>query len=456
MSIDWEDGQNKKAFRKTILAVYPNRTDLAVFLSDELSLSLNAISNEGNLTNDVFNLIEHLESNGKTQLFYDVFCSENSDNPKIVAFKREIEGSNLTPTQVADIEAADWIQLHSLFTIDNLPEVSRAFLEAFEASFGRSFHRVYADRDPFNFDQIYQTLEDLDDPKLTAAFAHGALTRIRTENNTTNGQITQLTQWRDRLLARHNLTLSDIQPPDTTSKQGYLLVSLEENPKKTQKDGVFVNVFAELRVVGQDNPEPFGGTSTTCSLDKVAAHLCELIHKAEQAIENKITLELFLPCAHIEHDVASWELVNESQDLGVLGNYRPYLLRSLERAKNKVSQTCISGKWKQLKDGVAESNPGLGFHPQDTCPGRSELEGLLDDAPGLLLTAELPSNLVQRRRIISDIVNAAVPIALWFTEVEESSATERQTAFETLLQAGCVTDFAPQLGGVHGDSDGAC
>ena len=59
-----------------------------------------------------------------------------------------------------------------------------------------------------------------------------------------------------------------------------------------------------------------------------------------------------------------------------------------------------------------------------------------------MLMAELPSDVTQRQRILSDIVGAAVPIALWFSEVEDSSAINRQIAFETLLQAGCITDFA--------------
>jgi hypothetical protein len=442
VSIDWEDSKNRTALRKAILAVYPDRTDFEMFLEDELQENLDAIASEGNLTRDVFKLIATLKASDKLNRLYRKFCKCNLDNSKIASLKREIEGHNLTPVRPVNIEESDWQQLHNIFTIDNLPEASRAFLDSFEASLGRSFKQLYADQDPYNFNQIYQFLAHLDDPKLAITFADRALRLMAAAGNTTNEQRNQLTQWRDHLLDKHNINLADIQPPDNTIKQGYLLVSLEISRKTTQKDGAFVNVYSELHIVGQENPELFGGTSITCPLHKVAEHLCGLIQKAEQTVKDKITLELFLPSVHLEHDVAAWKLVDKSQELGVLGNYRPYLIRSFERARNEVSQTCISRKWKQLKDCVAGSDPGKQFHPQSTCPDWGDLEGLLSDATGLLLTAELSSDSAQRQRIISDIVKAAVPIALWFTEVEDSSSTERQSAFEALLQTGYVTDFA--------------
>lgn len=415
-----------------------------MFIDEELEgieESLDEIANKGSLEKDVFELIRWAKSKGHIDELYSELCQCNADNPRIADLQREIGGTNLISGEDDKIPDEAWQILYGIFASRNRPEVSRAFLDSFELSVGRPFHRVYPEKDSFNLQQIYQTLEDLDDPKLTAAFANGALTRMKAENNATDDQITQLSQWRDLLLSIGDLTLADIQPPDTTIKQGYLLVSLQEHPKRTQKEGVYVTVYAELHIVGQAKPTPMGNAPLTCPLSSVAEHLCHLIESAEQVIENGVTLELFLPCVHLEHDVSDWRLKKHGKDVGILGLHQPYLIRSYERAKNKVSQTRIKAKWHHLINCVEASDPCKQFHTQSVSPKWGELVAYLGSATGLLLTAEFSADITQRRRIMSDIVNAAVPIALWFSDVEASSEMERQAAFEMLLQAGCVSNF---------------
>lgn len=443
MSIDWQNGKNTRALREALLAVYTKRTRLAIFISDEFSQSLNSISNEGNLTDDVFNLIEHFKSGGEIPEFYDKFCSENKTNPAIDTLKREVKDLNFTPTKATQISEDDWQQLRGICTQQYLPEMSRAFLTAFEFVLGRSFQKLYPETNPYDLDTIYQALERLDDPKLTVSFAQETIARMKQDKNAEAASIENLTQWRDLLLNEHNLTPAEIQPPDSSIRQGYLLVSLEANPKRTQKDGVYVNVYAELHVVGQETPEPFGGTSTTCPLTQVAEHLCGLIQKAEQTIENTVTLELFLPNVHLEHDVASWLLVHKGQEVGILGRHQAYVVRSFDRAKNKVSQTRIKTKWQALLACVEACTPCKQFHTQDTCPEWGDLVGNLNNATGLLLTAKLPLNIAQRQRIIADIVKAAVPISLWFAEAEDAPTADWQSEFESLLNnANCITNFS--------------
>ena len=89
-SIDWDKGQATKLLRKAILAVYPARTNLVMFLDEELDKQLNEISDAGNLTSDAFNLIKTARAQGWIDQLYKAFCECNSDNSKISMLQQQL------------------------------------------------------------------------------------------------------------------------------------------------------------------------------------------------------------------------------------------------------------------------------------------------------------------------------------------------------------------------------
>lgn len=89
-AINWEKGKATKLLRNAIVAVYPTRTDLVMFLEDELDKKLNEISDAGNLTGDAFALIKTARAQGWLDRLYEVFCECNSDNSKISTFQQQL------------------------------------------------------------------------------------------------------------------------------------------------------------------------------------------------------------------------------------------------------------------------------------------------------------------------------------------------------------------------------
>ena len=324
---------------------------------------------------------------------------------------------------------------------DHAPEVSRAVMDAIEHCKKLRFDQVCESGKPSEFEAVKRTLYRLDTPEIVAKFAQEATTQICKKNRAADFICKQMQAWCDRFQSDYNIPTPESSiNTDGATQLGYLLVSLEKHPK-VNKDGPYVNVFAEVHTASDAKPIPLG--SHTCALNDIGTRLYDLIEQARDAIADEVTLELFLPRMYLEQDVASWRLIDEDgEEAGTLSTEQPYIIRSLDRAKKKAHQGTLQRKWKDLLSCIQDKDSYRDFHTQTTCPKSGDLKVRLRRATGLFLTAALALDPTERRGTITDIIKASVPFALWFSNTEGSSAADRQAAFDLLLQPELQTDSA--------------
>ena len=437
--MEW-NGPNQGKLRKALLEIYvgSNTQSLRLFIRDNFTCSLDDIGGDDRET-WAGALIEKFGQENLIDELYKTVCQQHSQHPAIERLQSELRGAPLM-TNEPKIDAGTLFTRFSPY--NDFAAVQKAFLSAFKDTYG-SFLEIRPEHPPLNTLSQIQSLIETYQPTLAVQFAAHLSVELNEANQLNLRDA--VAAWRDRIAQEYNVTFKAPQPTPI-ERQGYLLVALQESARRTGGKA-FVTVFSELHVPGEQEPVEFGAATVTCSLDEVATHLSALIHQAEEALSiygcGRATLELFLPCEHLDVNVADWDVLNKKGRPRPLGKHRGFVIRSLERAADNSTQAEVKRKWQFLKDCVEQQNACDRFHPQETCPAVGDLEDKLKDRPGLKLLAELPRNREDCLDILDDIIESGVPIALWFSAVEGITATEKLTEFDTLLQAcGCLTDFS--------------
>jgi vWA-MoxR associated protein C-terminal domain len=383
-------------------------------------------------------LIEKFGEHSLIPELYKKVCQEYEEHPAIQELQLTLKGDPL----LGERSKVDAEELFANFCpYDDFAIVQKAFLCACREALC-DFRKMRPDHPPLtDLVQIQKLIESYQ-PELAVWFAAHVIVEFQADGR----DLTAVTQWRDCIATQHNIPLNSPTAVQE-QQQGYLLVALKQNPLRTG-DADFVTVFSELHVTDEKELVKFSAETMTCALDEVPKHLSKLIHQAEESLPDRssgeITLELFLPCEHLDMNVAGWEVLNKKENPRPLGKYRSFVIRSFERAKNTAMQKAVNHKWVFLKNCEKDKDACDRFHPQTTCPAAGDLSLDLRDKPGLKLLAELPSDRGDYLDILDDIIESGVPIALWFSAAEGVSAAEKLTEFDSLLQScsGDLTDFS--------------
>jgi hypothetical protein len=443
--IDWNN-KKRKALRRALQETYPNPKSLEMFFDEELSIKLSEVAATDNLEATAYDLVTWAQGKRKLDEVYAAFKNQNSEHPVI----KELEWQSFVP-QYFNLSEGDWNNLFAQFFQDDLADLQRAFLKAFHEALGITFQQAQPQHSPLvQLSQIRELLESYDvndkGPVLAVRFVEWAISELQRSNRSNkneNRNFTILEQWRDRISNQYSVPLKSAEVTLSTS-HSYLLVVLEEC-------GADVNVYPELHITGIATPIGFGAQLITCSLSQVADLISQWIKQAEETVEirqceeEEVTLELFLPCKYMEEDVAMWSVKNKRGDEVLLGTYRRFLVRSLERIQDRKIQKVLAQRWQRLEECVESGNGCSQFHLQEVCPEQQgALAAVLTDvkATGLELIANLPSDSGKRRGLLYEIIDAAIPIALWSSEISEGDADILKTEFNTLLRECNLTNFA--------------
>jgi len=447
MAIDWGDSTKRKAFREALQDVYRSDTALKIFVDEELNETLAEIAGGDNLREIVFNLVDWAKAPDRLDEVYQAFKALNPKHSKI----RELEQQPLV-SLTSNLTQDEWDALFQLFLPDDFADLQRAFQEGFKEALGIAFRQAQPKSNALvELTQIREVLESYDTSAqgtvLAVRFVECAIAELRrtSDRQGTDRNLTALEQWRDRIAQQHNVPQRSAELIKTASCHAYLLVALEDC-------GADVNVYPELHITGVEKPIPFGANPTTCAVDQVADHISEWIRLAEetpeiqQCEEEEVTLELFLPCRHLDEDVATtWMVKDKREDPVSLGIHRRFLVRSSDRIRDRQIQAALKRLWTELEACVAAKTACDKFHLQSDCPqSKGVLLALLKDggALGLKFVAQLPTDPGKRADLLNDIIDAAIPIALWSSEITHASAAILKTEFDTLLDQACLTNFA--------------
>jgi hypothetical protein len=442
VSIDWTDSKKRKAFREALQYVYTDISELTMFVDEELNKKLSDIAGRSSLKDTAYELINWAISKGRINDLYQAFKDENPDH----IFNQSIDRKSLIP-QTSNLTQADWVILFEQFFPDDLADLQRAALKAYEATFGVSFRQVRPDYPPLaTCSQIQELLELYDIGKegvvLAVRFVECAIVELQRTSSGENRNLELLQNWRDRIAQQFNISLPDPKPTDEITHHAYLLVTLEES-------GPDFIVYPELHISGTENPIGFGAYPATCSINQVADSISEWIHQAEDALDDtceaRVTLEIFLPYRNLEEDIATtWIAKTKDGEEINFGMYRRFVVRSSDRIRDRTIQRALAPTWQRLQGFVDTGNAHEQFYAHRDCVGeRGMLCALLQDkgAIGLKLLVQLPSDRNQRENLFKDIIDAAIPIALWTAETDDIDINTLEREFSHLL-AGSLTNFA--------------
>ncbi|MFQ4134752.1 hypothetical protein PGN35_000360 [Nodosilinea sp. PGN35] len=347
------------------------------------------------------------------------------------------------PTRLA---TADWAVLFSRFSPYDFAVMQGAFLKAFQEVYAKGFWQVRPDNPPLNEPgQIQKLITTFDDPLLAVRFVEQVVAAFRGAKDGKPRDLAEFERWRDRIAQTFNVPPAAPPAPNTAARHPYLLVALEAH-------GSDVNLYPELRVSGVEKPLGFGACPKTCTLAEAAAQISGWIHQAEAALEaeacddGEVTLEVFLPCQYLDEDIAAnWQMQDKRGGEVTLGNYRRFLVRSLERVRDRSIQRALARRW-QLLDSCQDIRALCHqFHRQAQCPSeKGSLQAMLKDldALGLKFVAQLPTDATRRLDLLYEIIDAAVPIALWASAPASDDAATLEAEFDALLGACQWTNFA--------------
>jgi hypothetical protein len=434
-------GPNQGKLRRAFLEIYGESDSGALkrFIRDNFTYSLSDIG--GNSPADwAENLIEKAVAEGWISELYLKVCQNNQNHSAI----QQLQGELLNPPLIEKTPKVDAEELFADFSPRyDFAAVQASFLRACKETIS-DFWEMRPDHPPLTDLSQIQTLIESYKPELAIRFVEHVMVEFKGDGR----DLTAVAQWRDRTTSQYNIPLTPL-PSTQEGQQGYLLVSLKDGGKTTGNTD-FVTVFAELHVTCEKAPIKFSNTTqVTCSLDQVAGYLSDWIDQAEECLSNaygigRITLELFLPWKHLDIDVARWEVSNSRDQTYALGDYRSFLIRSFDRANEEPTKKEVHRKWAFLQDCVRNNDACDRFHLQDTHPTAGKLLKALKNKPGLKLLAECPEDRDDYLAILDAIIDSAVPMALWFCALEEISAADKLTAFDSLLKSCCgdLTDFS--------------
>jgi hypothetical protein len=436
--MDWT-GPNQGKLRKALLEIYGESDIRALkrFIRDSFTCSLSDIG--GNSPADwAEELIEKSVAEGWIKELYLKVCVNNQGHSAIQKLQRE----SLSAPFVKGIPKVDAGELFANFSpYDDFAIVQKAFLCACREALC-DFRQMRPDHPPLtDLAQIQELIESYQ-PELAVRFAAHVMVEFQKDGRGLTAVVRCVEQWRDRIANQHNIPLNP-PPPAQVQQQGYLLVALQE---RAQNDSFIV--YSELHVTDEKDPVPCGIEPVILTLDEVPQHLSALIHQAEEELvaygSGRITLELFLPWNHLNIDVARWEVLNKRGRSRPLGKHRSFVIRSYDRAVDPATQAELKRKWRFLTDCEPGDDLCDRFHLQETCPTAGDLLIHLKDKPGLRLLAECPEDPSDYLDILNDIIDSAVPMALWFCAAEDISTADRLTAFDSLLTSCCgdLTDFS--------------
>jgi hypothetical protein len=87
--MDWT-GPNKKKLRKALIDIYNSPKKLAKFVNDEFDVRLDTITNDSNIDDRCYDLIEEADSQGWIDKLYENFCEINKDNLRTRELLKEL------------------------------------------------------------------------------------------------------------------------------------------------------------------------------------------------------------------------------------------------------------------------------------------------------------------------------------------------------------------------------
>lgn len=175
--------------------------------------------------------------------------------------------------------------------------------------------------------------------------------------------------------------------------------------------------------------------------------LARLVHRAEDLLIpvhcEEVTLELFLAWPQLDEQISKWDAVDRRGNREQFRNRR-YVVRSLDRFYAFESQPALKAtlekNWKLLHTCIQDKDPYHHFPLETRFSEAGQLRTRLNKKTGLKFIGQMPVELGDRKIMFDNIIDAAVPVALWIENTERSAA-DISREIEAIFQSASLTCF---------------
>ena len=448
----------RKQLRSAITSSFSDFTDLEIFLEDELlDIELVEISSDKeNMRNVIQALLKWLKTSGKYPKFIKALFKERSQNSEVQKLQALIaHQKKATPTPFLP-PTSNCICPELMDLLKNWDLQKLGYLDT---SFQNTFDQTYRYRDGFPYKPPLTDLQTFLDQLRTWSnpeFFVNFIKKLRKGCDSwmdTEG-LARLETLGKQIAEKHSITWDEpinraVEEP--LAMQGYLLVALRPTGGQS-KDQKKFTVWPELWLEQGTEAIEFENNKMVCTFEQVADALAKLIAEAEMILSNyestEVVVEVFLPCDYLERKILSeWKVTNALKNRVSLGLHRSVMVRSLDRITlQKVWHNGFKKGWEKLQEDISQQQTDRNFYtPEKITTEPGELTVLLRDKTGLALTLALPHEAEERKSILSDVVNAPLPLAFWFRDIakEPEAQTKALDIIHRILKKSCPpTSFA--------------
>lgn len=446
--------EQKKKLIKAILEVCPDHDELEMFLILETKFGKRHVNHNHDIERVIFQLIQGAEKAGELESLltglrnYDSIKKRKDIQELCDRLCKELQPQPfLIEPDAYNLPAVDFDSLFQQFEDGDLLSVQCALQEAFQVVYERPSRQMRPRSAAVTSLAGIQALLEYEEPVLAVRFVEyviAELQRRRGERADWPHCLKALQRWRSHTARMFKISSFSSLTLTSKRRRGYLLVTFE----MLRDDMADINVSAELYIgealfFGQPKK-----SHNHCTLENVSAHLSQLILSAQEDLGSwgcsQICVELFLPDKLIESviDVAdTWQIQDLQQKHPLAFQSEDYVVRSLERIvgpRVQFVQQRLADNWCELEQ-CKNISVSEHFHIQATCPTSGDLSKL--EAIGLSLTAEFASELGERQKILSAIINSGIPIAFWFGPENQQAPEERLETLRGALEGKTLTDF---------------
>ncbi|MBD2613862.1 hypothetical protein H6G94_21725 [Nostoc punctiforme FACHB-252] len=414
-------GSLLKEIEAALLAAFPDTVDLEKMLRYQFDKPLDFKGNK--YTEIIFRLIVEFESKNKLPELIDSALKENPGNSELNEINQKIK---------------DFYSSNGNPIIKSFEEELKPILDAIDFRICKSIcYKIIPDLNinlP-NFDiDNFNSLKNLFFYKYSNLLSDGTLPILKfvyflaCEKTLQQSTSQKLQKWVKNTVDKYNLkspTYFESELPEVL--HAYLLIIV----KSENNNNYRLNAYFIPNEEDKKNIEPLdielAEKGILCTFDKIPEKIPEFIKKSERHIINhttrpwELTIEFFLPIAHLNEKVEHWKYTcNDELDDSLLGEKCRVVVRSSDRLERGDWIRALRFGIDRLKNVRAELNEQIiqekfvHLTELSSFKGKTLKNTLEKDKIGLKLSCPPPAVSDEKyKELFKAILISGIPIAVW-------------------------------------------
>jgi hypothetical protein len=486
--------KQREILQAGILGTYPEEDELEIFLDLKMDIKFSEIAQGKMYKRKVFYLIRDFIGEVRLVEFISSVLTDKPRSPYlknvIGAFKdtliqslieRNILKFNLEKSYTT-LSIAKMFSLARIIEDNEISNYNLEFkhgqlLKTLEKIDFKLIQEIYRDSLPKNpsidIDELmdFVTLETLiqiliiefplnQEKKPTILGFAFKLAKRLSDNNSKQ----ELRQWINDVMEHNNLTFEvpNLETVEITTSDEtlcyFLQIIVEPLPINSEEDRFILKaLLIEYRnqekpseiSVNTDWPQEEDSEQNGFCFRDVHTKINKIIEStSEKYLPSKafdLFIEVFLTIPYLSEALDLKKISNGRVRSKRLGKKHPLIVRSYERAKNKIYKSDLKKKWSLLRDKIQANPNSKAWEEEFEAPPAlakkkwDDLEKHLNEKVGLKICSDFPTSAKAQRELFEIIVESGVPICLWSRK--KSLEEDEMVKFNQLLSLEKVRDI---------------